>query len=141
MVQVSRGGVGGMRTTPQAFCRTLCAVAGVVGPTALAALAAAQVACVATQAPPPARGMVVNGPPPAPVAEVRTAAPSPDAVWIEGYWHWTGLQYTWIPGHWESPPVGTLWQAPRYSTTNGVYLYEPGAWSGAVRPVNASGIR
>jgi hypothetical protein len=38
--------------------------------------------------------------------------PSPDSVWVRGYWHWTGVRYTWIPAHWErrstpyAPSVG-----------------------------------
>ncbi len=88
-------------------------------------------ACVATEPPPLARGVVVNGPPPAPIAEPRPAPTGPTATWVAGYWHWTGVQYTWVPGHWESPPAGAEWQAPRYSSANGAYVYEPGVWRGA----------
>jgi hypothetical protein len=42
-------------------------------------------------------------------------APASDAArpgqrWVRGYWHWTGVDYEWIPGHWEpvpSPSGGT----------------------------------
>jgi hypothetical protein len=50
-------------------------------------------------------------------------------VWIAGYWHWSGMQYTWIPGHWENAPPGARWRAPRYSIREGTYFYEPGSWS------------
>jgi WXXGXW repeat (2 copies) len=95
--------------------------------------AAALVGCVATETMAPARGVVVSGPPPAPIAEVIVVAPAPDSVWVAGYWHWTGMQYAWIPGHWEKAPPGTAWAAPRYVKADGAYVYEAGAW----RPVRA----
>jgi hypothetical protein len=88
--------------------------------------------CVATAQSPPARGVVVSGPPPAPLAEERAPQPRQDAPkdaqWVAGYWHWTGMQYAWIPGHWESAPPGAIWSAPRYSTADGSYFYEAGGW-------------
>ena len=76
-------------------------------------------------------GMAVSGPPPAPMEERPPPPPAPHRTWIAGYWHWTGMQYTWIPGHWEAPPPGEQWRAPRYSLRDGTYFYEPGAWVGA----------
>jgi hypothetical protein len=73
--------------------------------------------------------VTVAGPPPPPVQELPPPTPGPEAVWIAGYWHWTGMQYTWIPGHWENAPPGAVWRAPRYSTREGNYFYEPGGWS------------
>jgi hypothetical protein len=84
--------------------------------------------CVATSSPPPSRGVVVSGPPPPAVAEARTAPPGPNAVWLDGYWHWTGAQYAWIPGHWEQPPPGAAWYGPRYVSSEGSHFYEPGGW-------------
>jgi hypothetical protein len=92
------------------------------------------VACVATAPSTPARGVVVSGPPPDPIAEERPAPPSVQAVWVPGYWHWTGMHYAWIPGHWENAPPGTAWAAPRYTSREGTYFYEPGGWSGAREP-------
>jgi hypothetical protein len=76
-------------------------------------------------------GMAVSGPPPAPMEEGRPPPPGPHKVWIAGYWHWTGMQYTWIPGHWEDPRPGEQWRAPRYSMRDGTYYYEQGVWVGA----------
>lgn len=73
-------------------------------------------------------GVAVSGPPPEPVAEARPAPPSTGAAWVAGYWHWTGMQYAWIPGHWEVPPPGARWRAPHYSLRDGMYFYEPGGW-------------
>jgi hypothetical protein len=80
----------------------------------------------AVGAPPP--GVAVGGPPPAPMQESRPAPPMGRVVWVAGYWHWTGMQYTWIPGHWEAERPGAVWRAPRYSLREGVYFYEPGGW-------------
>ena len=85
--------------------------------------------CVANQTATPARGVSVSGPPPAPVAEERPPAPSAQAAWVAGYWHWVGVHYSWIPGHWEQAPVGATWAGPRYVTRDGAYFYEPGAWN------------
>jgi hypothetical protein len=56
--------------------------------------------CVAAANEPQAR----HGPAPAPLPEVRTAAPAPGMVWVAGSWHWDGIDYVWLPGRWESPP-------------------------------------
>jgi hypothetical protein len=103
-----------------------------------AALAAGVVAlgcvmgCVVEAVNPRPAGMPVAGPPPEPMREVHPTAASPRAFWVAGYWHWTGMQYTWIPGHWEEPPPGARWQAPHYSLHDGTYFYEPPRWT--VRP-------
>jgi WXXGXW repeat (2 copies) len=74
-------------------------------------------------------GVAVTGPPPEPMREPRPQPPDAQAVWVAGYWHWSGMQYTWIPGHWENAPPGASWHAPRYSVRDGTYFYEPGSWS------------
>jgi hypothetical protein len=98
-------------------------------------IASANVACVATATSAPARGVVVNGPPPAPIAEQRSAPPSANSAWVNGYWHWEGARYVWIPGHWENAPPGAQWYAPKYSqNTDGRYYYEPGGWTAGGAP-------
>lgn len=99
--------------------------------------ASALCGCVATASPPPARAILVSGPPPAVIREDRPPPPVAHATWVAGYWHWTGLQYAWIPGHWDaSPPPGAVWRGPTYVQNNGVYFYEPGGWGPTTaRPV------
>ncbi|MBK6463478.1 MAG: YXWGXW repeat-containing protein [Myxococcales bacterium] len=79
----------------------------------------------------PARGVVVSGPPPAPLDEPRPTPPPSRTrtAWVGGYWHWTGMHYAWIPGHWDAAPPGASWVAPRYFQEGGQYLYEGGGWS------------
>ncbi len=41
-------------------------------------------------------------------------APTPGAVFVRGYWHWSGVRYVWTPGHWEQgrPPYAVLPSSP-----------------------------
>ena len=105
------------------------------------ALALSSSACVATASSPTARGVAVNGPPPAPMNEARPTPPSQAATWIVGYWHWTGMQYAWIPGHWENPPPGATWAAPQYSSVGGTYFYEAGRWNAPSPRSNVNALR
>ena len=63
-------------------------------------LAASPIACVTGAPEPLARGADT----PAPLPEIRSAAPNPGMVWIPGAWHRDSVAETWIPGHW-APPV------------------------------------
>jgi hypothetical protein len=67
------------------------------------------------------------------MVDTRPAPLPGETVWVAGYWHWTGMRYTWIPGHWERAPAGAAWRAPRYWTSEGSYYYEPGGWVRAGR--------
>jgi hypothetical protein len=111
-----------------------------LGTVALAGACGLSGACVATTAP-PSRAIIVTSLPPAPLVEERPPQPRPATVWIAGYWHWNGIQYAWIPGHWEaSPHVGATWRAPRYVKVESSYVYEPGTWwTGAGQAPGAEG--
>lgn len=103
-----------------------------IGPTVfsvalLGACAAMGAGCVATAEERPPR-IYVTGPPPPALVETRPRPSAPNLVWVDGYWHWNGVQHVWIPGHWESPPAGLVWVPPRYGTMEGRYIYNPGAW-------------
>src|SRR5579862_6919000 len=75
----------------------------------------AETGCVVETVNAPPTGVAVSAPPPPPMKEVRPAATSANSLWVAGYWHWTGMQYTWIPGHWEDALPGARWRAPNYS--------------------------
>ena len=105
------------------------AALGLVGLVGLGALVLTLPGCVATAEGMPSRGVVVSGPPPAPLPEARPQPPAKRTAWIGGYWHWTGMHYAWIPGHWDAAPTGAQWVAPRYFQQGGQYLYEAGTWN------------
>jgi hypothetical protein len=46
---------------------------------------------------------------PGPVAPAggspKSGAARPGQRWVRGYWHWTGVEYEWTPGHWEPAPA------------------------------------
>jgi len=86
---------------------------------------------VAVLAPLASAGRVyVEVAPPAAVVEVRTVAPGPHHVWIEGYHRWDGRAYAWVPGRWELPPAHySAWVAGHWvhHEHNGWYWVE-GHW-------------
>lgn len=53
--------------------------------------------------PPPVYGAA---PAPAPYVEVVPVMPFAGAVWIAGYWNWSGGHRHWVPGRWEHPRQG-----------------------------------
>src|ERR1035438_4058566 len=52
----------------------------------------------------PTSTVIVTQAPPAMQQEVVLAQPSPQYVWIRGFWTWRDNQYQWMAGHWELPP-------------------------------------
>ena len=93
------------------------------------------VGCVVAPVPPAQYGYgapaydVVNVPPPAPQYEVVGVAPYPGAIWISGYWNWSGNRHHWVPGRYERPRPGYRWQPHRWdrSPRGGWYL-QGGGW-------------
>lgn len=75
-------------------------------------------AVVITQAPPATRPQ-----------EVVVAQPSPQHVWIEGYWTWQSGRYVWVAGHWEVPPrSGAIWVPPVTQRRDNEYVFQEGYW-------------
>ena len=68
------------------------------------------------------------GPPPAPrVLRVTPPPPSPQFVWIPGYWYPNGRNYKWHAGYWTQPPYeGARWSAPHHDGQ----MYFAGYWEG-----------
>lgn len=77
----------------------------------------------ARYAPPP--------PPPNPpqTADAVPPAPSPDAIWISGYWLFDGRSYAWLAGHWEVPPPGAhAYVAAHWENQGSRSGYVPSYW-------------
>jgi len=71
-------------------------------------------------------GITIGQPPPPRVYVVPTR-PSPDFVWVEGYWYPQGRHYTWHDGYWTRPPYAeAYWVAPYYDGRQ----YIAGYWEG-----------
>jgi len=69
--------------------------------------------------------------PPAPVYEVRSVAPGPGYVWIEGYHRWDGNGYLWVTGRWERPPhVRAVWVPGHWDHDGRGYFWIDGRWRG-----------
>ena len=98
--------------------------------------------------------------PPEPVRiEVIGPRPSKAAVWIDGYWHWSGRRWVWRDGVWTVPPEGAYYAPPeivrlpvpvygdagteRQLRGYGMaLLYRPGHWhmpDGKIAPVEPFG--
>lgn len=70
-----------------------------------------------------------NVPPPAPYTEVVPAAPYPGAIWVGGYWGWSGGRHQWVPGYWTQPRPGYHWRPRRWEPApRGGWVLRGGFW-------------
>jgi hypothetical protein len=81
------------------------------------------------------RRYVVAQPPPLPAStprHLKPVRPAREAVWIDGYWAYTGdprSPYEWMAGHWEIPPPGArAWVPSGWQRTGNTYVYIRGRW-------------
>jgi hypothetical protein len=73
-------------------------------------------------------GLMVPGPPPAPLVEVRGAAPGPAFVWLGGYWAWHS-RWVWTRGSWAVPPhPRAVWVPGHWRHVFGGCRWSPGFW-------------
>ncbi len=71
-----------------------------------------------------------NVAPPAPYTEVVPAPPYVGAVWVGGYWGWSGGRHNWVPGRWAQPRPGYRWQARHWEpAARGGYVLRGGYWA------------
>jgi hypothetical protein len=113
-------------------------------------LATAAVAALLLATPPatgsetvPGLRVETHGPPPAPLADSRAASPSPDAVWIEGYWQWTGKKWSWTAGEWTIPPGNPpyAWTPARWTSDERGWIFHEPFWrptSGTPRDIRGA---
>ena len=79
--------------------------------------------------PVPGGGMIVTDvAPPAPYPEVVPVVPFPGAVWIGGYWGWSGNRYSWVPGRWDHGRQGYAWNPHRWENRGGRWQLQGGGW-------------
>ena len=84
---------------------------------------------VVYQPPPVAGTVIVSAMPPPILIESRPPLPRRDAVWIPGYWSWSGRRYVWIGGVWSAPRPGWIWMPPQWQRrSDGRWQWIPGHW-------------
>jgi hypothetical protein len=76
----------------------------------------------------------IRTPPPAMRVDVRPAQPSPNHVWINGYWRWTNNQHVWSPGRWEMGRPGHVWIDSHWVHENGQWAFYDGRWQASSDP-------
>jgi hypothetical protein len=71
----------------------------------------------------------VESMPPEPLYEQMTDSPGDGSVWIDGYWHWNGVEWVWVNGRWEREQPGYVYVEPNYDYVADQFVYTPGYWS------------
>jgi hypothetical protein len=67
--------------------------------------------------------------PPAAQVEVAPVAPIHAAVWIAGFWQWSGTSWVWIRGSWQlRPEASATWRVPEWRPRGAVHVLIPGGW-------------
>lgn len=73
--------------------------------------------------------VVANVPPPAPYVETVPVAPFVGAVWIGGFWDWSGGRHVWHPGRYERPRPGFAYRQGGWSHgPDGRWMLHRGGW-------------
>jgi hypothetical protein len=67
-------------------------------------------------------------PPPPLLVEVPRQPPSREAVWIPGFWAWTGTRHAWVSGGWSAPYPGHRWVEGYWKRDGGRFNWVPGRW-------------
>lgn len=83
--------------------------------------------------PEPSWVIVQTAPPPVRF-EVRSRVPYAGAIWVGGYWWWSGVRYVWIGGHYVRPMRGYRFVAPRWVFSGGYHYHIRGHY----RPYGAT---
>ena len=74
--------------------------------------------------------IIVTQAPPGPQQDLVLAQPTPQHVWLAGYWTWRNDRYEWMAGHWELPPSSSsVWVAPRWEQQGNAYRFYDGYWN------------
>lgn len=72
--------------------------------------------------------VIVRDAPPPLRTEVVTVAPSPQQVWIPGYWTWRD-DWVWRAGYWESRPYpDARWVSGEWVATADGWFWKDGYW-------------
>jgi hypothetical protein len=73
--------------------------------------------------------VIAKEPPPPRVEIIPGVAPSPNHVWIPGYWMWNGTTFVWISGGWHPRPrPGAVWVQGRWERRGNGWSWIYGYW-------------
>ncbi len=73
--------------------------------------------------------VVVGVAPPPPYVETIPVVPFPGAIWIGGYWGWSGGRHQWVPGRYEHARPGYRWQPHQWTQgPHGNWHQRGGGW-------------
>lgn len=98
---------------------------------AAVALSIVMCGCSVAGSDPPTRPLAVVAPyqPPAKRAEIPPPAPSTDALWLVGHWHWDGSKFAWIPGGYvQRPSSSANWLPGYWEQDSGGWRWTEGHW-------------
>jgi YXWGXW repeat-containing protein len=95
---------------------------------AAAGLAAAIAGCAAGVAYEDSYGYATVAPPAYVQVDVQGVAPYPDAIWIDGYWNWSGNRWLWRRGYWGHARAGYSWVPHRWYRDGRGWRMSAGHW-------------
>ncbi|MBB3211605.1 hypothetical protein FHW67_000853 [Herbaspirillum sp. Sphag1AN] len=72
--------------------------------------------------------VLVEVEPPLPRVEVMPPPPSPNHVWIGGYWRWDHGHHVWVGGHWEARREGYFWAPAHWYRSGNGWAMSGGGW-------------
>jgi hypothetical protein len=72
--------------------------------------------------------VVATSEPPEMVYEEQDDMPTPGMVWVHGYWQWTGNDWAWFYGGWNTAPEGRIYFDPYYERVDDHVVYVRGYW-------------
>ena len=73
--------------------------------------------------------IVAQTAPPADQAEVMTASPGANYVWIRGHWKWEGGRWLWETGRWSGRPhPSALWVPGYWQSRHHGWVWIGGHW-------------
>jgi hypothetical protein len=73
--------------------------------------------------------VVTDVAPPAPYYEPVPVVPFAGAVWINGYWGWSGGRHVWVGGRYEHARPGYSWQPHRWVYQDRRWHLHEGHWA------------
>jgi len=86
-------------------------------------------ACVAALSPPTeVASIALKSAPPPNRVEAIPPAPSSNAFWMRGYWHWENDNYVWISGRWEVKRPGWHWVPAHWDMPEERWEFVAGQW-------------